>query len=158
MDMKRFITIFASALFALGVAKPASAIFLYDYQTSAGGGTTHVEWTEPSILNTFTTITSFTLATSTFGTVTTLHISPLTSTGSCALSVPPACVDVSISNPPQTIIISSNFAGVEFTHVGLYANRDSTLTITAIPEPSQLLLLVAGLGALFVVARRRLKS
>jgi len=156
--MKRFITIFASALFALGVAKSASAAFIYDYQTSAAGGTTHVEWTEPSLLNTFTTITSFLLATSTFGTVTTLHISPLTSTGSCALGQAAACIDVSISSPPLLIILSSNFAGVQFTHVGLYANNDSTLTITAVPEPSQLLLLAAGLGALFFVVRRRLRS
>ena len=145
---------FLAVVGALFAVQPASADFLYDY-TSTFLGTTHVEFTEPAILMSTTTVNSFLLATSTIGTVQDVVVDPIAS-GSCR-GAPGPCVEVDFTNGGN--IIGFNFPTVNST--GTFSNGGgNTLTISlqAVPEPSSVVLLLTAIGAVAFAFRKRLRS
>jgi hypothetical protein len=154
--MNRSIGIFASVALALCVAKSASANFLYDISTDFGGIVTHVEFTEPTILTSFTTVSSFLLATSSDSTVANVVLDPIAS-GTCPpISLSAPCLTVNLANGDL-----SEFSGFPvYTSVGTFVqvDGDATIRISAVPEPSSMLLLLAALGGAVVMVRQRRRS
>lgn len=165
--MKRFIAIFG---LALGVATPASADFLYTFNVtfsdSVASYSGQLQFTEPALLTSPTTVSSFltnTLtATNASGSALANSICAAPMAGqTCSLfgvTVPGPNVEVAFLSP---INIALSNPLPPFTSTGTFTNSFATLVITsqaAVPEPSALLLLATALGALALIRIRRRSS
>jgi hypothetical protein len=151
--------ILAVAALALCVAKPASATFMYDINTDGilFHPVTHEVFTVPSILTSLTTITTFSLATSSVGIVSSAVLDPVAA-GSCPNTVflgPCLVINIDLGGGNMTDVAFSGFP--IYTSVGTFTQGDATITISqvvSVSEPSALLLLIGALGVLFLQIRR----
>jgi hypothetical protein len=147
---RRLGKIIASIALALCVASPAWASFIYDINTNSFGIITHEQFTEPSILTSLTTVTTFTVATSSSGTVLNVVLDPV-ATGSCATFWGP-CLDVNLST--GTGLGFGSFP--VYTSIGVFVQAAGTSIAisSSVPEPATFALLALGLLGV-AVARRR---
>jgi hypothetical protein len=152
--MKRFITIFASIALTLCVAKPAAADFLYDLTGLDG----HQQFQTSSILTSTTTITTFIVNTSSFQT---LVLGP-DSGDNC--NVPGfftkagPCVNIftlangGVSGADQVMLQTFESVGTFTGNLGAHLTISE---VSAVPEPTILMLLLIAVGALTLIRFRR---
>ena len=137
-------------LAALFVTKPAFGDIIYDFQTAAGA--TEIQFSEPALLSSVTTVSSFTIATSGIGSILSVTLDPVAS-GSCP-DVAGPCYEIafSIGNGWDTFAPFTTTG----TYIGAIAGSTLTISDTSTPEPGTFLLLAPSLAIVAIGFRKRL--
>jgi hypothetical protein len=149
--MDHFRKILASIALTVCIVSPASATFIYDINTNSFGITTHTQFSEANILTSQTTVASFSIATSSLGTIQSINLDPV-ATGSCTVTfdVGP-CLSVALSGGNGL-----GFGGFPvYTSTGVFVGGAGTATIaiSAVPEPATIVLLAFGILGVAVTRR-----
>jgi len=150
--IRRFVAV-GVAMLALSTGSPALASYIYDLRMNQDGFVGDVRFTETTILTELATITAFdnnTLTAPDDNLASTVILSPLPGGADCVVgpfaSAFAPCFGVRFAGIPESDAVNGDVG--RFTSVGIYGDPGRfSLLIHAAPEPSSLLLLLAGIGA-----------
>ena len=149
--MKRLITLLTTIGLVLCLATPASGSFLYTVNFSQiFSGSGQLQFSEPAILTSLTSVSSFDINTATLGgvPVTSVTLIPVASASTCLFSTPSPCM---------SIFAGGNDLSFSFLTPPTSVGTFGSLTISGaatVPEPSPLLLLASALAAFLFIRHR----